>query len=199
MASCSCRGDFAPNRLCMCGCMHERAPKAAVDAYARRGRRHRRALRGYISFQAASTRAYIRRPMPMRVVYMRELAMAMASHMCTCGANPACERASTAAPGVITASMRSAAQSPAAQHSRQQGAPRANSLFWPVYLSNGPSKRVSYTPNAMAIPSREDFSGAPLGTEVGKPTSGHGQAAYNQKKTSALAYLNTRVSSRHIS
>ena len=112
----------------------------------------------------------------MRVVYMRELAMAMASHMCTCGANPACERASTAAPGVITAPMRSAAQSPAAQHSRQQGAPRANSLFWPVYLSNGPSKRVSYTPNAMAIPSREDFSRAPLGTEVGKPTSGHGQA-----------------------
>ena len=112
MASCSCCGDFAPNRLCMCGCMHERAPKAAVDAYARRGHRHRRALRGYISFQAASTRAYIRRPMPMRVVYMRELAMAMASHMCTCGANPACERASTAAPGVITAPMHSAPPRP---------------------------------------------------------------------------------------
>ena len=78
---------------------------------------------------------------------------------------------------------RASSQRPyAAQHSRQQGAPRANSLFWPVYLSNGPSKRVSYTPNAMAIPSREDFSRAPLGTEVGKPTSGHGQAAYNQNK-----------------
>ena len=82
MASCSCRGNFAPNRLCMCGCMHERAPKAAVDAYARRGHRHRRAWRGYIAFQAASTRAYIyirarayAGPMPMRVVYMRELVM----------------------------------------------------------------------------------------------------------------------------
>ena len=46
IASCSCRGNSAPNRLYMCGCIHERAPKAAADAYARRGHRHRRAWRG---------------------------------------------------------------------------------------------------------------------------------------------------------
>ena len=35
---------------------------------------------------------------------------------------------------------------------------------------------------------RKDFSRVPLGTEVGKLTSSHGQAAYNQNKTSALAF-----------
>ena len=41
----------------------------------------------------------------------------------------------------------------------------------------------------MAIPTRKDFSRAPLGTEVGKLTSGHGQAAYNPNKIPALASL----------
>ena len=160
--------------------MHERAPKAAVDAYARRGHRHRRAWRGYIAFQAASTRAYIRAPN----------ANARGIHAGIGHGHGFSHVYLRSEPRLRTRQHRGAGRhhsahaqrSTVASSGRQQGAPRSHSLFWPVYLSNGPSKRVSYTPSAMAIPSREDFSRAPLGTEVGKLTSGHGQAAYNQKK-----------------
>ena len=105
-----------------------------------------------------SARAYARAQCQshVRVVYVRELVMA--SHMCTCGVNPACERAST---GRGAGRHHSCSARPCtAQHStsRQKGAPHSHSLFWPVHLSNGPSKRVPDTPNAMAIPSRKDFS-----------------------------------------
>ena len=97
---------------------------------------------------------------------------AMASCMCTCGVNSACERASTVAPGV-----HSAAQSPAG------GAAPTLAFLAGVFKWRAIQERF-LTPNAMAIPSQKYISRAPLDTE------GHCQAAYNQNTTSALATVN---------
>ena len=96
----------------------------------------------------------------------------MASCMCTCGVNSACERASTVALGV-----HSAAQSPAG------GAAPTLAFLAGVFKWRAIQERF-LTPNAMAIPSQKYISRAPLDTE------GHCQAAYNQNTTSALATVN---------
>ena len=64
---------------------------------------------------------------------------------------------------------------------------RTLSAWW-IVLARHPSSFPTPPRHDNGPRPRKDFLRVPLGTEVGKPTSSHGQAAYNQNKT-ALAYL----------
>ena len=173
MASCSCRGNTAAQRLW--GCVHGRAPKAAVDAYARSGHRHRyrQAWRGYIAFQAASTRAYI---------YIRARAYAQCQCACTCTPWYAFDVCAWP-PAYITkfclciywprrggAHFRDRAREfpcvwgcgrgPGLGATCTRGVMHLNALFCPADCAGTASKPVSCTPRAMAMAPRKDFPSA---------------------------------------